>query len=388
MPTDEEILLRARLGRALDDVTAGPPPVATVLRKARTMRVTHRAATGIAVVACLGGLTAGIAGLTARQHAQPPAATPVHHKPLPPTHVEVARLPSHASDGVIAQGGATSGNSSDHWRFWLNFKTGHVDDGVTGFNTFGHGTIKYAERQGGIATLHYGQMEAWFGFYAVVRNDVTRIEVRLSNHQVVNLYPVSADDHRWIGFAAPIDLAATRLIAYAGTRELGHSVVGPYDMSNWLRPGQSGPARTTVQIGHGLVPKNSRVTWTASVHAGPWGYCFWLRGHRAALEEDCISQASARTPGVHVVLATVPKFLAHWYLGTALPSVAYLKVVNADGTSIQAPIVRVDGQGFFAFAVVRGQVPTSWAAYDATGHKLYGGPGTPPYLRDGSELLR
>jgi hypothetical protein len=377
VPTDEE-LLRARLGLMLGQVTAGPAPVASVLRKGWLMRIGYRVSVGAAVVVACAAVAAAMTGLSDLHNSHSaPAAPKRHHQVRWPVQ-RVLRLADRARDGVIAEGTSKGFGWDGRWRIWIDTRTGKVYDGLVGSRRWTVGSLAKSDHVGGIATFHGANIEAWPGVYAVVAPDVTRIVAALNSGQKLTLYPVRAASHRWVGLLLPLGVYVTTETAYSGRTELGHMVTFSGEPVSWLSPGQSGPAVRSGPVGTGFVPFHSRIRWSATVQAGPWGYCLSLRGFQTiGLDADCITFADARVPGVKAEAWSYPKGRARWLVGTAGPAVAYLKLDVADGTTIEVPAVAVDGQRFYALAIVTGQVVVRWGAYDRAGTRLYGGSGEP-----------
>ena len=378
MLTDEE-LLRDRLGRLLGQVSAGPAPVDAVLRKGRRMRIGHRVLAATALVVAGAAVAVAATGISqAHRHHSVPSAPKPHHRQRFPT-LRVFKLADRARDGVIAEGTSKGQGWNGTWRIWIDTHTGKFYAGIVGFRRWTVGSLAKSEHGNGIATYHSADIEAWDGDYAMVAPDVTRIVVTLNNGQRLTEYPVAAAGHRWVGILPPLGLDITAETAYSGRTELGHMVTFAGLPVTWLQPGQAGPAVQSRRVGAGTVPMHSRFRWSAVVQAGPWGYCMSLTGYRTlGLWADCISPEQAAAAGVKAVTRTVrPSGLARWLIGTAGPSVAYLKLDVADGSTIEVPTVAVDGQLFYALAIVRGQDVVSWRAYDPAGHKLYGRVGAP-----------
>lgn len=378
MLTDEE-LLRDRLDRLLGQVPAGPAPVDEVLRKGRRMRIGHRvlAATALVVAGAAVAAATGL-GLPRRHHSAPVAPSHPHHRQRFPVQ-RLFKLADQARGGVIAEGTSKGQGWNGTWRIWIDTRTGKVYDGLVGFKRWTAGSLSKSVHVDGIATYHDANIEAWGGDYAAVAPNVTKIVVTLDSGQRLTEHPVAAAGRRWVGQMTPLGLYVTTETAYSGRTELGHAVDFNGEPTTWLKPGQRGLAIQSRRVGTGTVPMHSRLRWSAVVQAGPWGYCMSLDGYQTfGLWADCITPAEAAAAGVKAVTGTYrPKGLARWLIGTAEPSVAYLKLDVADGTTIQAPTVAVDGQLFYALAIVRGQVVVSWGAYDPAGHKLYGGVGAP-----------
>lgn len=379
MLTDEE-LLRDRLSRLLERVSAGPVPVDAVLRKGKHMRIGHRILAATAVVVAGTAVAAGATGLIQmhKHHSAPTVPNKPHHRQRFPV-LRVFKPADRARDGVIAEGTSKGQDWNGTWRIWIDTHTGKVYAGIVGFKRWTVGSLSKSEHVDGITTYHGANIEAWDGEYAVVAPNVTRIVVTLNSGQRLTEYPVASAGHRWVGILTPLELYVTTETAYSGGTELGHMVNFNGEPVTWLKPGQSGPSVQSRRVGAGTVPIHSRLRWSAVVQAGPWGYCISLTGYQTlGIWADCITPAQAAAVGVKAVAGTYrPRGLARWLIGTAGPSVAYLKLDLADGTTIQVPTVVVDGQLFYALAIVRSQVVVSWGAYDPAGHKLYGGVGAP-----------
>ena len=379
MLTDEE-LLRDRLGRLLGQVPAGPIPVESVLKRGRNMRIGHRVIAAAAVVIAGAAIAAAVAGLGhIHRHQSSPAAPKPHHRQRLPVQ-RVFKLADRARHGVIAEGTSKGEGWNGTWRIWIDTHTGKIYDGLVGSKRWTVGSLSRSEHVSGIAAFHNADIEAWTGTYAVVAPDVTKLVVKLNNGQRLAMYPVAAAGHRWVGLLTPMSVYAVSGHAYAGHTELGHMLTFGGLPITWLGPGQSGLQTQTRQIGAGFDPMHPRLRWWAVVRAGPWGYCLSLNADSSYLDPyySCITPAQAAAPGIKGVSISLAKGQPRWLVGTARPSVAYLRLDIADGTSIRVPTVAVDGQLFYALVIMRDQVVVSWGAYDPAGHRVYGGTGSPP----------
>lgn len=342
------------------------------------MRIGHRVFAAAAVVVAGAAVAVAVTGpgQLHRHHSAPVTPNKPHHQWRWPVQ-RLFKLAERAHDGVIAEGTSKGLGWQNTWRIWIDTRTDEVYAGIVGVKPWIVGSLSKSEHASGIATFHDATLEVTNGTYAAVAPDVTRIVVTLNNGQRLTLYPVAAAGRRWVGLLTVYGYVLTGT-AYAGRTELGHFVAFGGQPVTWLGPGQSGLPVQSRRIGTGFVPVHSRQRWSAVVQAGPWGYCISLNGdYSLEPADDCITPAQAAVPGVKHTEIYPPTGRARWLIGTAGPSVAYLKLDLADGTTIQVPTVAVDGQLFYALAIVRGQVVVSWGAYDLGGHKLYGGAGAP-----------
>jgi len=192
--------------------------------------------------------------------------------------------------------------------------------------------------------------------------------MRMSDGFVINLRPVRAFGHRWIGIVLPAALAPVDAVAYSGHREVGHSVpyVGPgvdttpaIAFLSWLPPGDRGPARTTkVVSGGGL---------RMVLHSGPGGNV--LIGRGAGADYPLGYRASGALWGG----ASYPQSFP-----VVFPSPArYIVLVLANGTRKRIPLVIGAGLGFAMIRVTTRSSVMRWGVYDARGKWLSGGHGAP-----------
>jgi hypothetical protein len=375
--SEEELQLKARLDRVLGQVSAAPPPVAAVLRKGRIMRTGYNLAisTAVAAVSLAGFAAAGQFGhLQHRGSSGEPGRHHPHWK-----NERVVRLGPVAKHGLVAEGIVTGNKQEATWKIRVDGSRNQIRTQVTGGGPWYVGNLKQSVNPGSIGTFYNAGIVGWPGLYGVVSKNVTRIAVTMNNHQKLNLYPVTAAGRRWVGLLMPQNGRAMTFTAYSGKTELGR-VVNSFMPVTWLLPGQKGPAGGYKFIHKGRVPSGSghHLFWNAAVQPGPYGYCLVLNVDIAArqgfVSNDCMSPDTAQSAGVKEI---VPRSLARWVLGTAKPSVAYLKFELAKGKELRAAAVLVSGQRFFGLALLPRQTVTSWAAYDKAGHKLYGGTGQP-----------
>jgi hypothetical protein len=291
-------------------------------------------------------------------------------RPPKPPKLIVARLGLKASGGVIARG--TVGGKL--WRIRLTLASQRSCDPKPGWafdclETVGYAVRRWrSERPTDPASI-WTFSPALFG---PVQADVTRVSMRLSDGAVVELHPVAAFGHRWIGIALPAALTPVEAIAYAGSKELGHSVpyVGPSPGAtpeiaflSWLSPGVTGPARRTQIVrggGQSLV-----------LHSGPWGN--FLVGQSEDWDFPLGYRVSGALAGGGGLPQTVP---------VAFPSPArYLRLVFANGTTRRVQLILGAGLGFALVRIPARPAVLRWDAYSPIGQRLAGGQGPPggPY---------
>ncbi len=380
--------LRTGIGVLLDDVRPSEAPVAAVLRKGRAVRLSRRLALagGSAVVAAVAVVV--IAPVLWGGGRQPP----------------VARA---GRAGVIA-----AGSIHGHpWRIVVDQKAGRLCAGETGLRQ-SCVALRSLEHLSGLASLSGATVAeylphglagngppVWDALFGIVRPDVTKVVFTLTNsrqvrqlpgvsktvtwNSTIGLRPVAAAGYRWVGLMFQfLGASVDKATAYSGTRELGYSVPfyggelrpGTYFVS-WYAPGETGPAQESRYIATGGSGGND---WGVYVDAGPWGYCVSLDAPVAdGAQQSCWSPASLSARPRVIMRGGSPSAVPRWIVGTAGPSVAYLRVTLANGKSDKVPVAVFSGQGFYAMQIGPGPAIAGWGAYDAAGHRLYGGVGAP-----------
>src|SRR5262245_58352128 len=309
------------------------------------------------------GLAAGgaIGGVLVAENISHPA-----HVVKPPTFT-VARLNARAVHNVIAAG--TVGGKM--WRIRLT--KAHARDC---WSRPGSGMAANSDclETVGDALKHmksYTQpVNIWTfspALFGPVQPDVARVSMRLSDGAVLNLYPVEAYGHRWIGLVLPEGLWPVKAVAFSRNTEIVHSVpfVGEFagdrkvGFLTWLPPGDDGPRRMTKLIrggGESLV-----------LHTGPWGNCLVGSGMLRMFPLDYVARGALEGGGG--LPRTVPM---------AFPWPArYVRLEMSDDTVRRVSIVPGAGVGFAIIRAPRKPRILSWSVYDAGGHRLSGGIGVP-----------
>ncbi len=366
--------LASRLRAAIDDLRPPPAPVAAVLRRGQALRRAWASAAAgpLALVAVIGLVGA----LSARLHH--PAGRPRHSAP--------ARI--HPAVTIAA--GTMRGQQ---WQLIVDATAGIWCARVQEVSLACLGLAGY-EHLSGLASLSgtalpiAGSQPAvgppqWNAVVGVVRSDVTSVLVTMSDGRTLRLRPVTAAGYRWVGLVYwPSAAQVVRASAYSSGNELG--VVLPFIGSqtmpgtyyyNWLHQGLKGPAEQQRVIAAGGTGPEA---WSASILAGPWGYCAVEQLPIArGMREACWSPQGLGAGARLLTRTSAPGGASTWLVGQARPQAAYLLLVMAGGGRARIPVIEVSGRSFYALRLSRGQAVASWAAYDAAGHRRYGGRGAP-----------
>jgi len=359
--------LRGQLSAVLDDVTPPAAPTAAVKRRGKAIRTRRRVvvAAGLAVAVVAAALVPGLL----RQAKLPGPVSPPKKNPK----VTVRTIGRDAPHGLIAQG-AINGKP---WRITLSWQGKDLCFGMLGIFQQDYCGSKGSYVASWPATLdaaNDGRTEALFG---VVASRVRRVSVALSDDVVLNLRPVMFSGYRWIGVELPAQLAVTRVTAYARSGELAHAIPfiavrgGFPSIVDWLRPGQPMPRQFTRLIGSGV---SAGKLWSMTLHVGPWGQCDVLATRGESGPVDC--SPPTRNPGATSGSGGPTEW---WTVGAVRPRVAYLVVSMTDGSTHHVPTVQVGSLRFYAIVILGRPRIARWAAYDASGHRLYGGRGEPSF---------
>jgi hypothetical protein len=359
MSIDDERELRQRLGAALDTITPRPAPVGAVVRQGKNVMIRRRLsmAAGLAAVAVAALV---VPAWLHQQHAGPAAARPLV--------TDVGPGP-HSVAGLIASGIV----GSTRWHA-IAEKPGR------GNQCFQIGELSCGSplHARGVASLNQGGgVNGVDVIYGAVRRDVARVDIQLSDGQVLLLRPVLAYGVRYVAFGVPAHLAISRATAYSARSELRYAIPfssqGTAVFINWLRPGQAGQPRATYKIGSGVVDGRA---WSESEYVGPWGRCFTGQGQNTY----CPDGSGSLVPrGQVTAMLSMPGPAGGpgFYLVAAVPSVDRIVLIWADGRyHAPPPVVRgAGGQKFYALVVSKGQRVVRWAADTSASEQLGTGKG-------------
>ncbi|HEX7993050.1 MAG TPA: hypothetical protein VF506_03960, partial [Streptosporangiaceae bacterium] len=213
--------------------------------------------------------------------------------------------------------------------------------------------------------------------YGYVRHDVDRVQVNLSNGQVLTLHPVDlfgARYARWVAIAVPFAKAVREITVYSASTELEHAVPftghGSIEIVRWLKPGEpylprpvSGRLGSATVEGHHFVVRG---------YLGPWGICFKNR----LFATSCVAQSGALLPGT-MVKRLQTSYRSQEHIGMSIlqvaPAVSYLLVTRAKGGVMR---IAAEALGHLKYCVLpldlrnRG---VTWTAYDGAGHLVGSG---------------
>ncbi|HTW03335.1 MAG TPA: hypothetical protein VMF87_23735 [Streptosporangiaceae bacterium] len=361
MSADEERELRRRLGGVLEAVSPSPAPVEATVRRGRLIRLRRQlsVAVGLAVVV---GVAVGVPGLLRPVSPEPQGAGQ--------PKVTVDQLGPHAAKGVIGSGTI----NGRRWRLVVQEQgsggtkasnecfvaSGAVSAAAACYpanSALGGASdpVAFDSNGGGRSQVQYGEVAA----------GVTRLTVTLAGGTVLQLRPTEAYGQRYVAFAIPLPLVIDRVVAYGNRGEISHAV--PFNtaagdsIAAWLGPGQQGPSRVSRVVGSGSTDGKS---WSQTVHAGPWGYCF------SGVVGGCFDTVD-RSFGDRVASFTgLGGGGTNWAFGTASAAVSYVRVSLSGGPSVRARTFDVGGPRFFAFAIPSGERLVSVGFYTASGHEV------------------
>ncbi|HEY6276663.1 MAG TPA: hypothetical protein VIX86_10060 [Streptosporangiaceae bacterium] len=354
MSIDDEQDVRAWLGTALDDFAPGPVPLGVIVRKGKTAVIRRR-------------LT------VAYQLSLPPPA------PVAPVHYRVTVNPPGpgAARGLIASGRV----NGRRWqvsgqRQRLSGQPSICFQAPSG-GTCNAGGPPRASRAGVPAYLTNGIGLRPVVSIGTVRDDVTYLQVTLSNGQRLTLHPVAIFGPgyaRYVAFAVPASTTVTQISAYAGHAELAYTVPftarGQVETVSWLRPGApAGPRPARYLVGSGNADGQR---WSEYAYTGPWGVCLVGAGSASMCSPTGIGQLTSGQAARLIMESSGPGG-TNFALVAASAVVSHLVVSRADGSTARVPAVPVDGARFAAFTSPPGNKVTHWVAYSAAGRRLASG---------------
>jgi hypothetical protein len=370
MTIDDERILRARLGTALEEFTPAPLPLDAVVRRGRGARKRRlvTVAAVVAVIAAVGAAAPELAGL-ADQHAPVTSGT---------GHVSVHPPGPRSAPGLIAYGQV----DGQRWQ-----ATGHVSGSSTCYHA-----LAMACDVGGPARARIKGDPA--GFFlrigsrpqveiGTVRQDVSYLTVGLTGGQTLTLRPVpvfGAGHARYVAFAVPRAAVVTVITAYSAHGELAYADpftgFGAVQTVRWLRPGEPAPdIAGTYVIGQGT-PSINGPSWTERAYAGPWGSCIGGTGGGSI----CAPVSLAALRGSHAAAEVLRSYMTtggksdgYVEVVAVAPQVSYVVVSKAHGADIRVDAVRAGDARFCVFTSSHGLPATRWTAYSASGARLASG---------------
>jgi hypothetical protein len=364
----EERELSQRLGDLLGGIESHPAPFESVIRQGRGIKRRRRAAVagGLAVVAA--GAVLGPTVLRSDLTAPPPAARTPHYT------VTVSPPGRGARPGVIATGSINGW----HWQATLSGTGDNV--GVTFGKDFPLMALGSAALAGAPVSLDSEgdgpARDPSNGYVGPVLGTVDYVTVTLANGQMLTLHPQPWAGHRYVAMVLPQKLRVIDAAAYGASGMLSYAIPFRYEdntiFQTWTRPGQTGPAQATAQIGAG---GRGRYRWTATAYAGPWGLCVEVAGAQGG---GFCQDVERQTP-FGLVTGQFGSGSGRVEIGLARQDVAYLLVARSDGSVVRVPVAHLPGVPYGLTAVIRSGHPafSSWVAYDARGSRLGSGKGDP-----------
>ena len=369
MSIDDERDLYERLDRAVETISPRPAPVDGVMRRGRMMRWRRRSVVAAGLAAAV---AAGVIAVPALRNAasEPPATG----------HYTVTVQPPgpHPPPGLIGWGTV----NGQHWQV-VAAKPGTNGAGrgeqfvlASGpaFGPGGTSNLSPALSPDNTVPVSFqglsgGQAQSQFG---AVRADVSYVTVRLGNGIVLTLHPVKVYGASAVAFAAPVGAEITEVTAYSRHGEIATAFPfnypgGTASFGTWLTPGQHGLSRASGVIASGTVDGRA---WTATAYLGPWGICI-EGGIPGTMAGACVATRSTLGTNMMIQSGGTPGVAG----GVASASVTLVVAHLSGGPSIQARLVAVGPQKFFAFSVPDHKYVVRWTAYDGVGNVVASGTG-------------
>lgn len=374
--TETERQVRARLEPVLDGLIHGPPPLAAIIRDGRRIRVRKRitlaaglaAAAGLVIAATLAlpSILSGPAGV-------PPLTTHYHVTANPPG--------PRSRPGLIASGMVNGAPWSVRAK---GDGSGYLFTGVgvdTDVSAGSGGNLPSRYAHGNPVEMVLGSSTGPAIQVDAVRADVSLVQVRLTNGQVLSLRPVAAvgaSNASLVAFAMPDYRDVLAIEAFNGRGEISYAVPWTGHMwfmtGRWLKPGQPAlPRPQTAVIGSGTAFGHS---WRQLMSVGPWGWCGQGDVDGRGGGGGCTAVLSALRPGQYYQTAgfaggsAIGQSGLIWSAQVA-DSVAFIELTTRSGQHIWIRPHRVGGRAFVSFARPASQASIRWAAYDRH-HRLLG----------------
>jgi hypothetical protein len=352
MSTGNERELRDRLDGALGTLTPARPPVESVIRRGRGIRMRRRAgvAAGLAVIAAAAVALPGLL----RQAAHPPAQHGYHVTVSPP--------PGGAPTGEIATGTI----NGQHWTVTYGVENGHITVHAPDLVFRQPDVSPGSDHPALLAGASAGKWQVLAG---PVAPNVTRLAVTVPGGPVLDLTPVTWHGQRWAAIVVPGGLPILRVTAYSRHGELRYAIPFQNSVIGWLKPGQRGPRRMSATLASGTVLGQR---WVARGYLGPWGVCL-TNGTGSLCTADVSGPAAAAT-GKVVSQWTCGDFQdARDSVNLAAPQVRTVRLHLSDGSTQVARTVALGPLRAFGFLVADGLRVTGWTAFGAAGQQLGAG---------------
>jgi hypothetical protein len=355
--------VRDRLDAALGSITPGSAPFDAAVRQGRGIKARRRVSVAAGLAAAAVAVVAVPVWLGHHLASPAPARPPV---------VSVSPPGPGSPPGLVASG--TVGTR--RWHLIVKKPDGKTHCYVTGYGPDDQVCNETLQRPTDPASLSMSNgsdgLKVVFG---PVRPDVTRVDVRLADGQLLTLHPVLQYGLRYVAYATSPHQYISRATAYAGDRELASAV--PLNLpsattfTTWLRPGQAGLHRATYLLGTG---RAGRTPWSMHEYVGPWGVCF-VSGRSSGY--DCAGADGLTYPGHPLVQERFAGSMDAGYfmfLDTVGAPVAKVSLTLTGGQVIRPSVTRgAGGQKFLVYSLGRGQKVQHWTAYGTAGQQLGSG---------------
>lgn len=359
MNADNDQEVRDRLGAALSSISPRSAPFDAAVRQGRSIKARRRvslvaglAAAAVAVVAVPTWLSQHIGG-----PARPPAVTVSSPGPGSPP-------------GLVASG--TVGGS--RWHLIVLKPDGKTQCYLAGSAQGDEVCSEISQHPTEPASFSMvnrsgNGLQVTFG---PVRQDVTRVDVRLGDGQLLRLHPVLQYGVRYVAYATVPHQYISSATAYTGDRILASAVPlnlpGLTLFSVWLRPGHAALTRATYLLGTGSA---GGTAWSMQEYVGPWGVCFVSARSSGSVCAGAGGITDHRQYLVHEKFASVMNAGYFMYLDEVGAPVDRVSLTLSSGQVIRPAVTRgADGQKFLVYSLARGQKVQHFTAYGTDGQQL------------------